>query len=66
LSAKVDYLLHMGVGGGIYQLAQPTPETPFLVAGDTGPEGYVQVGTTRLANWTPTTLWAAEGAMGNV
>ncbi len=39
--------------------------TPFLVAGDTGPDGYIQVGTTTLANGTPTTLWAAEGAMGN-
>jgi hypothetical protein len=41
LSAKVDDLLHMGVGGGIHQLAHQTPATTFLVAGDTGPEGYV-------------------------
>ena len=65
LSAKVDELLHMGVEASIHQLAQPLTATPFLVAGDTGPDGYIQVGTTTLANGTPTTLWAAEGAMGN-
>ena len=65
LSAKVDELLHMGVEASIHQLAQPPTATPFLVAGDTGPDGYIQVGTTTLANGTPTTLWAAEGAMGN-
>ena len=52
----------MGVEASIHQLAQPP--TPFLVAGDTGPDGYIQVGTTTLANGTPTTLWVAEGAMG--
>ena len=55
----------MGVEASIHQLAQRPTATPFLVAGDTGPDGYIQVGTTTLANGTPTTLWAAEGAMGN-
>lgn len=58
----------MGVEASIRQLAQPPTATPFLVAGDTrdtGPDGYIQVGTTTLANGTPTMLWAAEGAMGN-
>jgi hypothetical protein len=55
----------MGVEASIHQLAQPQTAIPFLVASDTGPDGYVQVGTTTLANGTPTTLWAAEGAMGN-
>ena len=55
----------MGVEASTHQLAQPPTEIPFLVTGDTGPDGYIQVGATTLANGTPTTLWAAEGAMGN-
>jgi hypothetical protein len=57
----VDELLHRGVEASVHQLAQPPTAIPFLVAGDTGPDGYIQVGTMTLANGTPTTLWAADG-----
>jgi hypothetical protein len=42
----------MGVEASIHQLAQPQTASPFLVACDTGPDEYIQVGTTTLANGT--------------
>ena len=53
-----------GVEPNPHQLAQQPTEIPFLVTGDTGSDRYIPVGATTLANGTPTTLWAAEGAIG--